>query len=81
MIDEEVSRILHEAADRRQQLLAQHRDKLDAVAHALEENEVLDDVEVAELIGPSAYRPKVASNGKPHDESTAPAGSESVSKA
>ena len=55
VIDEEVSRILHGAADQAQRLLAEHRANLDAVAHALEENEVLDDVEVEELIGPSAY--------------------------
>ena len=52
VIDEEVSRILHEAADKALRLLAEHRDKLDAMAQALEENEVLDDSEVEELDRP-----------------------------
>jgi cell division protease FtsH len=68
LIDEEVSRILHEAADNAQRLLAEHRDKLDAVAHALEANEVLDDSEIEELIGPSAYSSRAETNGKAHDE-------------
>ncbi len=68
LIDEEVSRILHEAADEAQRLLAQHRDKLDAIAHALEDKEVLDDLEIEELVGPSAYRHRAETNGKAHDE-------------
>jgi cell division protease FtsH len=70
LIDEEVSRILHEAADKAQEMLAQHRDKLDAVAHALEENEVLDESELEELIGPSAYR-RAANNGESLDHTAA----------
>src|SRR5258708_24628469 len=68
VIDEEVSRILHEAADQAQQLLAERREKLDAVAHALEEKEVLDDTEIEELIGPSAYKNRAETNGKAHDD-------------
>ncbi len=54
-------------------MLAQHRDKLDAVAHALEENEVLDETEVEELIGPSAYR-RAAANGEMLDHEEKPSG-------
>jgi len=64
VIDEEVSRILHEADTKARDLLAQHRDKLDALATALEQREVLDEIEVEEIIGPSPY-PRASSNGQP----------------
>jgi cell division protease FtsH len=54
LIDEEVARILRAAGDRATELLKEHRDKLDALATALEKAEVLDDQEVTALIGPSA---------------------------
>lgn len=63
IVDEEVSRILHEADKRAQDLLAQHRQKLDALATALEQREILDDVEVEEIIGPSPY-PRANFNGR-----------------
>jgi cell division protease FtsH len=79
VIDEEVSRILHDAADQALRLLGEHREKLDAIARALEEKEVLDDIEVEELVGPSAYRPRAETNGKPHDGEVKPS-PEPVSK-
>jgi cell division protease FtsH len=54
MIDEEVMRILHQAADDAQRLLQKHRDKLDILAVALEQREELEESEIMELIGPSA---------------------------
>jgi len=57
-IDEEMVRILREADDRARTLLEQHRDKLDAVAQALEREETLDERQIEELIGPPAYRPR-----------------------
>jgi cell division protease FtsH len=72
VIDEEVSRILHDAASVAQQMTDQHRDKLDIVARKLEENEVLDDVEIEELIGPS-LRQQAETNGKAsHPAAAAP---------
>ena len=56
VIDEEITRILHEAAIRAATLLADNRDKLDTLARELEEREMLDDTEVAEVIGPAAPR-------------------------
>jgi cell division protease FtsH len=56
VIDEEVSRILGEAASRAATLLSDHRDKLDRLAGSLESREMLDDVEVVEIIGPPAPR-------------------------
>ena len=56
VIDEEILRILRAAADRAEQVLRAHREKLDALATALEEDEVLDEGEIADLIGPPAYR-------------------------
>jgi len=64
VIDEEVARILHDAGDRARQLLAEHRDKLDALAHALLEKEELDDAEITELLGPSAGD-RAKRNGQP----------------
>ncbi|MEX0711275.1 MAG: AAA family ATPase, partial [Pirellulales bacterium] len=64
VIDEEVSRILHSAADRAKAILAEHRDKLDAIANALSEREVLDDREIEELIGPALARTE-QTNGQP----------------
>ena len=64
VIDEEVSRILHEAETKSLELLTQHREKLDALAGALEEREILDEFEVEEIIGPSPY-PRASANGHP----------------
>jgi cell division protease FtsH len=56
LIDEEVSRILREAFKRACEMLTEHREKLDALAHALEQEETLDDVAIQQLIGPPAAR-------------------------
>ena len=56
VIDEEISRILREAAARARELLSKHRDQLDKVAAALEKEETLDDVQIEDLIGPSAHQ-------------------------
>ena len=63
LIDEEVARILHAAAERASQLLEVNHEKLDTVAGALEEQEVLDEREIEELIGPSINK-RAASNGR-----------------
>jgi cell division protease FtsH len=56
IIDEEVTRLLGEAATRATHLLSEQRGKLDALALALESREMLDDTEVVEIIGPAAPR-------------------------
>lgn len=56
VIDEEVARLLGEAADRATTLLSDNRTKLDRLADELERREMLDDTEVVEIIGPSAPR-------------------------
>ena len=56
VIDEEVTRILGDAADRAMALLSDNRDKLDALSNELESREMLDDTEVAEVIGPAVPR-------------------------
>ncbi len=53
VIDEEVEKILHGAADLSQQTLQQHADKLTSIAEALMQREVLDESEITTLIGPS----------------------------
>ncbi len=53
VIDEEIAKILHSAADRAQRILTENRDKLKAVAEALLEKEILDTDEIETLIGPS----------------------------
>src|SRR5690606_3604811 len=64
VIDEEVARILHEAADRAYRLLDENRDKLEQLADALEEKEVLDERDIEEIIGPSVNR-RAEHNGRP----------------
>jgi cell division protease FtsH len=51
MIDEEVARIIKESYDRAHKLLSDNRDKLELLAHRLEERELLDGEEVVELLG------------------------------
>ena len=55
VIDGEVSRILRESAERATELLVQHREKLERLSQALLEKEVLDEVEITDLIGPSVH--------------------------
>jgi len=56
IIDDEVSRILHDAAEKASRLLSDNRAKLDALAGELEEREMLDDTEVVAIVGPAAPR-------------------------
>lgn len=58
VIDEEVMRILQAASDRAREMLTQCREKLDALAKALEHEETLDDVAIEKLIGPPVWRGK-----------------------
>jgi cell division protease FtsH len=53
VIDEEVEKILHAAEDLAKRTIQQHSDKLSTLAKALLEREVIDDSEIADLIGPS----------------------------
>jgi cell division protease FtsH len=54
LIDEEVATLLHQSADEATTILIQNRDKLVAIAEALIDREILDDLEITELIGPPA---------------------------
>jgi cell division protease FtsH len=56
IIDEEVSRLLDEASEKAIALITKNRDKLDALAKKLEEDETLDEEGVEKLIGPPVYR-------------------------
>ncbi|MHB1037509.1 MAG: ATP-dependent zinc metalloprotease FtsH [Pirellulales bacterium] len=76
VIDEEIARILHAAADQARALLLQHRDKLNLLATALEENEVLDEREVEKLLGPSANM-LARGNGQPQSPALEPAAAKS----
>jgi len=53
LVDEEVARILHEADQKAEQLLREHRDELETITRALLESEELGEAELTELIGPS----------------------------
>lgn len=55
IIDDEVARILHDAAGRSRSILEEHREKLDALAEALVEREEVSDKEITDLIGPSIH--------------------------
>jgi cell division protease FtsH len=62
VIDEEIMRLLNEAGETAVAMLTEHRDQLDKLAKALEEAETLDEKEIEELIGPSAYRQHAPEN-------------------
>jgi cell division protease FtsH len=57
VIDEEVEHILREQEERAREALRKHRAGLDAVAHALLENETVDGAEVGRLVDEAAGRP------------------------
>lgn len=64
IIDEEIAKILHSASDRAEQVLTEHRDKLEAMAQALLEREILDFDELEELVGPSVNSKQDAGTGQ-----------------
>jgi cell division protease FtsH len=66
VIDEEVAAILHGADDRARKLLTEHRELLDKLARELEEREMLDELEIEALIGPSVNR-RHQRNGQPNE--------------
>jgi cell division protease FtsH len=75
VIDDEVARVLGEAAVRASQLLEENRDKLDRLAAELESREMLDDTEVVDIIGPATPRSvgpaastQAARDAKPHQD-------------
>jgi cell division protease FtsH len=70
VIDEEIIRVLRAASERAEQVLSEHRDKLDVLATTLEKEEVLEEKQIEELIGPSAW----ASSGANHSSVASPAG-------
>jgi cell division protease FtsH len=53
VIDEEIAKILHAAADRAAELLTENKEKLDVLANALLEREALDSEDMSQLIGPA----------------------------
>jgi cell division protease FtsH len=63
VIDEEVSRLLRDAADRATAMITQFRDKLDTLAKGLEETETLGEEDIEKLIGPSIYKQSGAGAG------------------
>jgi cell division protease FtsH len=69
-IDDEVTRMLNEAAERATILLSENRGKLDALAGALEQREMLDDTEVVAVIGPAV--PRRLGEGGSQPDATAP---------
>jgi cell division protease FtsH len=52
-IDEEIGRILREAAERASKILSDNRDKLDKLSAKLIEKEELDDEDITLVLGPS----------------------------
>ncbi len=68
VIDEEVKRILLEAAERADQVLAANREKLVKLTEELISREELSDREVEEIIGPAVGREKQSHAPAPKDE-------------
>jgi len=60
VIDEEVAKLVHQAAEQATTVLSNERVKLDKLAQELEKNEVLDEDEIEQLLGPPAYRKTTA---------------------
>jgi cell division protease FtsH len=54
LVDEEVTRILNEGFQKAKSILQANRQKLDVLAEALLKDEVLDEDQIARLIGPRA---------------------------
>ncbi len=65
LIDEEVARLLNQADEQARRMLAEHREKLDQLAQALLERELLDSQEIAELIGPPAQETAAQAEASP----------------
>jgi cell division protease FtsH len=61
IIDEEVTRMLNEGYQTAESILIANRAKLDALAAALMAEEVLDEDQIARLIGPRALEGGIAS--------------------
>ena len=59
VIDEEVSRLLREAAEKAAAMITENREKIDALAKRLEEIETLDEGEIERLVGPSVHKQAV----------------------
>jgi len=72
VIDEEVAKILHAAADRAGQILTEHCKKLDLLAVALLEREVLESDDIEQLIGPSIHPLGDAGSGMAVDAASTP---------
>ena len=68
VIDDEVSRMLSEAADRAMKLLSENRPKLDLLAGELERREMLDDTEVVDIIGPATPRRPIENATPPQQQ-------------
>jgi cell division protease FtsH len=60
IIDEEVTRLLHEGYETAESILTANRAKLDTLANALLQEEVLDEDQIARLIGPRALEGGIA---------------------
>src|ERR1700730_248424 len=60
IIDEEVTRLLHEGCETAEGILTTNRAKLDALAAALMQEEVMDEDQIARLIGPRALEGGIA---------------------
>ncbi|NOY30628.1 MAG: ATP-dependent zinc metalloprotease FtsH [Planctomycetes bacterium] len=58
IIDEEITRILQASAELAERILTEHRDKLDSIAAALLEHEMIDNQKIEKLIGPSLHHSK-----------------------
>jgi cell division protease FtsH len=61
IIDEEVTRLLSEGYQAAESILTSNRAKLDTLATALLQEEVLDEDQIARLIGPRALEGGIAS--------------------
>lgn len=78
IIDEEIAKTLHDAADRAKNLLVERREQLEALTKLLLEKEEVEHDEIAEIIGesinkPIAHEPENSSSSSSQTDSTASA--------
>lgn len=67
-MDAEVQRFLNDAQDRAKQILTEHRDKLDKIAQALLDQELVEYDDLVELIGPATPRTHESASKKKDEE-------------
>jgi cell division protease FtsH len=68
VIDDEITKILHDAAKRALEMMGERRDDLEALTRKIIEHEELDRFEIEEVLGKSVHKPKAQDFGEAKKE-------------